>query len=74
MKTAAQHRAIGAGKSATNERTYPYLVAIPVAAAGLDVALGRQIMEFHKSRHLQVRHGRTILGKAYRTMRREGLL
>jgi hypothetical protein len=61
MKTAAQHRTIGAGKSVTNERTYPYLVEIPVATAGLGVALGRQIMEFHKSRHLQVRHGRTIL-------------
>ena len=60
MKTAAQHRTIGAGKSVTNERTYPYLVEIPVATAGLGVALGRQIMEFHKSRHLQLRHGRTI--------------
>ena len=61
MKTAAQHRTIGAGKSVTNERTYPYLVEMPVAAAPLDIALSRQIMEFHKSRHLQVRHGRTIL-------------
>jgi hypothetical protein len=61
MKTAAQYRAFHAGKSVTNERTYPYLVEIPVAAAGLDVARGRQIMEFHKSRHIQLRHGRTIL-------------
>jgi len=61
MKTATQCRAFGAGKLLTNEKTYPYLVEIPVAAAGLNVWLNRQIMEFHKSRHLQVRHGRTIL-------------
>jgi hypothetical protein len=62
MKTAAQCRAFGGiGKSVTNERTYPYLVELPIAAAGLDVALGRQIIEFHKSRHIQLRHGRRIL-------------
>ena len=54
-------RAYGAGKSLTNERTHPYLVDIQVAAAGLDVPLNRQIMKFHESRHLQLRHGRTIL-------------
>src|SRR5262249_5779999 len=43
----------------TNERTYPYFVDIPVAAVGLDVALSHQIMKFHKSRQLQLRHGRT---------------
>jgi hypothetical protein len=36
-------------KTVTNERTYPHHVTIPVAAAGLDIALSRQIMEFHKS-------------------------
>jgi hypothetical protein len=67
MKTAAQHRIFGAGKVATNERTYPYLIEIPVAAAGLDIALNRQIVEFHKSRRIQPRHGRTILkdGETY---------
>jgi hypothetical protein len=49
------------GKSLTNERTLPYFVEIPVAAAGLDVPLNRQIMKFHKSRHLHLRHGRVIL-------------
>jgi len=44
-----------------NERTYPYHVEIPVAAAGLDIPLNRQIMKFHESRHLQLRFGRTIL-------------
>ena len=67
MQTAAQHRIVGAGKVVTNERTYPYLVEIPVAAAGLDIALNRQIVEFHKSRRIQLRHGRTILkaGETY---------
>src|SRR5215469_3347707 len=61
MKTATQYRAYGAGKPLINEKTYPYFVEIPVAAAGLDVPLNRQIMKFHESRHLQMRHGRTIL-------------
>jgi hypothetical protein len=64
---AVQYRAIGVSKSLTNERTHPYLVEIPVAAAGLDVLLNRQIMKFHESRQLQLRHGRMILrgGKNY---------
>jgi hypothetical protein len=61
MKTATQRRAYGNGKSLINERTHPYLVEILVAAAGLGVPLNRQIMKFHESRHLQMRHGRTIL-------------
>ena len=61
METTVQHRAFGgAGKPITNERTHPYLVELPVGTAGLDVALNRQIMEFHKSRHIQLRHGRRI--------------
>ena len=62
MKTTARHRAFErhASKSIINERTCPYQIGIPVAAAGLDVGLSRQIMEFHKSRHIQLRHGRTI--------------
>jgi hypothetical protein len=57
----------GVSKSQTNERTHPYLVEIPVAAAGLDVPLNRQIVKFHESRQLQLRHGRTVLrgGKSY---------
>ena len=37
MKTATQCRTYGTGKLLINEKTYPYLVEIPVAAAGLDV-------------------------------------
>ena len=60
MKKATQRRAYGNGKSLINERTHPYLVEIPVAAAGLGVPLNRLIMKFHESRHLQMRHGRRI--------------
>ena len=56
-----QNRALCVSKSVTNERTHPYLVEIPVAAAGLDVPLNRQIMKFHESRQLQLRYGRMIL-------------
>src|SRR5215471_14119111 len=58
--TATQCRGSGTGKSLINEKTYPYLVEIPVAAAGLGIPLNRQIMKFHESRHLQMRHGRRI--------------
>ena len=61
MKTDAQHRAFGTSKSVTNEKAYPYVVDIPVATAGLDATLNRQIMKFHESRHIQLRHGRRIL-------------
>jgi hypothetical protein len=53
-------KAATSGKLVTNERTHPYLVEIPVAAAGLDVPLNRQIVRFHKSRRLELRHGRII--------------
>ena len=61
MKTNTQYRAFGTNKGLINERAYPYLVDIPVAAAGLDTPLNRQIMKFHESRHIQLRHGRRIL-------------
>ena len=56
-----QNRALCVSKSVTNERTHPYLVEIPAVDTGLSVALSRQIMQFHKSRHIQLRHGRRIL-------------
>ena len=58
MKTNTQQRSF---RTEINERAYPYLVDIPVAAAGLDGPLNRQIMKFHESRHIQLRHGRRIL-------------
>ena len=52
------------GKALTNERKYRHIVELTIAADGLDVALGRRIIEFHNSRHIQLRHGRRIVGKA----------
>jgi hypothetical protein len=60
MKT-VQYRVSNPPKPLTNEKTHPYLVEIPVTATGLDASLNRQIMKFHESRHIQLRHGRTIL-------------
>ena len=49
------------GKALTNERKYPHIVELSITADGLDVALGRRIIEFHNSRHIQPRHGRRIV-------------
>jgi len=48
------------GKAAANERKYPFIVEVPVAANGLDVELNRQIVDFHKSRRTTPRFGRAI--------------
>ena len=47
-------------KAAANESKYPNVVELGVPADGLDVTLGRRIINFHKSRHIQPHHGRTI--------------
>src|SRR5690348_17111274 len=52
------------GKALQNERSYPYVVELAVAADGLDVRLSRRIMDFHKSQRIQPQHGRTNLGGA----------
>src|SRR6516165_6029041 len=48
----------GSGKALANERKYPNIVELVVPDDGLEVELSSRIMEFHKSRHLQPRHGR----------------
>jgi hypothetical protein len=48
-------------KAAANEKKLPYVVELVVASDGLDVKLNRQIVQFHQSRHIQPRHGRTIV-------------
>jgi hypothetical protein len=50
----------GPGKTLRNERKYPHIVELAVDTNGLDVELSRRIMDFHKSRHIQPRHGRAI--------------
>jgi hypothetical protein len=44
-----------------NEKKYPHIVELSVASDGLNVKLNRQILQFHLSRHIQPRHGRTIV-------------
>jgi hypothetical protein len=51
------------GKALANERKYAYVVELVVSGEALDVALSRRIVEFHKSRRIQPRHGRTTPGK-----------
>ena len=53
------------GKAMTNERSYPFIIEVPVAANGLDVGLNRQIVSFHNSS--PARFGRTIFrdGQSY---------
>jgi hypothetical protein len=51
------------GKGLANERKYPYVAEFVVTGEALDVALSRRIVEFHNSRRIQPRHGRTIPGK-----------
>jgi len=48
-------------KAAANERKYPNILELAVGGNELDVTLGRQIINFHKSRHIQPHHGRTII-------------
>jgi hypothetical protein len=50
---------ISRGKTAENERKYPYVVAIAVVGKGLDIGLSRRIVDFHNARHVELRHGRT---------------
>jgi hypothetical protein len=53
-------------KGMTNEVSHPYVVEVAFVSDGhsdgLDVELSRRIMQFHKSRHIQPRYGRTITG------------
>jgi len=48
------------GKAHTNEQKYPFVIELPVAAAGLDVELNGQIIGFNKSHRIPPRLGRTI--------------
>ena len=46
------------GKALTNESIYPNIVELAVTAGGLEVELARRVIEFHKSQHIEPRHGR----------------
>jgi len=47
-------------KAATNEKEYPNIVEVAVGSGPLDAELGRRVMLFHKSRHIEPRHGRRV--------------
>ena len=55
-----RHVQFSSPKATSNESKYPNVVELGVPADGLDVTLGRRIINFHKSRHIQPHHGRTI--------------
>ncbi len=48
------------GKALANEAEYPNVVALAISGDGLGIELSCRIMEFHKARHIQPRHGRII--------------
>jgi hypothetical protein len=48
-------------KAVRNETKYPYVVELPASVGGLEVALNRRIVQFHKTQHVQPRHGCPIL-------------
>jgi hypothetical protein len=61
-------RLIPSGKAIANERKYPYIIELAVAGKGLDIGLSRRIVNFHKTRHIKPRHGRSTIpreGEAY---------
>jgi hypothetical protein len=43
---------------------YPYIVGLAVDTDKLNVELNRRMLHFHKSRNIQVRHGRGIIREA----------
>jgi hypothetical protein len=44
-----------------NESKYPYIVELAVDTDELSVELSRRMLHFHKSRNIQLRHGRRII-------------
>jgi hypothetical protein len=47
-------------KAVTNEINYPHVVEIAVVSDGLNIELCRRIMQFHKSRQVELRYGRRV--------------
>jgi UDP-2,3-diacylglucosamine pyrophosphatase LpxH len=50
----------GTSKGVNNEIRHPYVVELAIVGDKLEFELGRRIIQFHKSRHVQLRNGRTI--------------
>jgi hypothetical protein len=43
-----------------NERKYPFIVEVPVAASGLSRELNNKMIGFHKARRILPQFGRTV--------------
>jgi hypothetical protein len=54
-------RQFSGGKARENERKYPHIVELNVVAKGLDIGLSRRIIDFHNTRHIRPRHGRSTI-------------
>jgi len=52
-----------------NESKYPYIVELAVDTDELSVELSRRMLHFHKSRNIQVRHGRIHKSRNIRVRR-----
>jgi hypothetical protein len=48
-------------RAVTNETKYPHIVEVVVADDELGVELSCQIMNFHRVRKIQARHGRRVV-------------
>jgi hypothetical protein len=51
---------MGKPRTGRAEIKFPYIVELPITANKLDAELSRQIVVFHTSRKIRVRHGRQI--------------
>jgi hypothetical protein len=49
------------GRAARNERKYLHIAELAVATDELDFQLSRRIIDFHKLRHIETRHGRRVV-------------
>jgi hypothetical protein len=58
-------RQSNSGRAIANERKYPYIVELSAPNEELNFELSRRIMNFHKSRKILARHGRTILREGH---------
>ena len=47
-------------RNVRNELQYPHIVQLAVATEELDIQLSRRIINFHKLRHVEARHGRRV--------------
>jgi hypothetical protein len=62
-------RQIPSVKADATESKYPYIIELALTDRALDVGLSCRIMNFHRTRHMQPRHGHTAILKEGRIFR-----